>query len=224
MVLVALAVMGVFVVQKGMEVPPGYTKSTVPLDEARGKELAAQLAKGGQEGHLELTLSTQDLRNIVATKINEVMRLAAEGRWTSNVTDVQVGFGSTTDLPAAVVPRAYPVTLDKSVRLDLIVALNFGKPGDEPFIVYPLVKVLWGVSDCALYWTLVDVGLGGYSMLDLFAWAEKVGGRIEPSQSQVEKLPLPPGTCATELSHDGENLRIVFGPEAGAAQPTPAPQ
>jgi hypothetical protein len=226
MVLVALAVGGFFVIQKGMEVPPGYTKSTVPLNEAKGKELWAQIEKGGQEGHLELSLSKQDLRNLIAAKVNEAFQAKAgpKDKWAASVADVQVDFGSTTDLPAAALPRAYPVRLDKSVRLDLIVPLNIGRQAEEPFVLYPLAKVLAGAIDCNIYWSLVDVGLGGYSMLELMKWAEKAGGKVEGSRTQVEKVSLPAGACATELSQDQDNLRIVFGPEGGSApKPTPAP-
>ena len=71
--------------------------------------------------------------------------------------DVQIDFKPAKELPSVMLPgAAYPVPLDKSVRIDLITALNFATNSQDPFVVYPTMKLLAGVNDCGLYWTIVD--------------------------------------------------------------------
>jgi hypothetical protein len=220
-VLVACCVGLLMVVRQGMEPPVGYVKSATPPDEAKGKELLAQIKTGGTQGQLAMNLTKDDLRNVIAAILTEEVRDKTHERWPLKADDVQVDFGNPATLPTVAIPRAYPVPIDKSVQLNALAALNFAKAGGEPFVLYPQLKILAGVNDCKLYWTPVDIGMGKYNLLDAYAWAEKTGGKVT-TEMEVQQLPLPTGTCASELSRDGDSLRIAFGPEAGAEQPTPS--
>jgi hypothetical protein len=219
--LVAAGVMGFAVVRKGMEPPPGYVKSTVPLDLQAGQQVLGKVQAGSEQGQLQIALTREDLRNLIAAKIDK--QLSTENASDRiRLDDVQVRFGNPAELPSSVVPRAYPVPVDKSVRLDLVVAVNFANPGDDPFVIYPLVKVLAGVNECKIYWTLVDIGIGPYSMLEALRWAERAGAQTTTS-GDVQRIDLPAGACATELTHAEDSLRVVFGPESGPARATPTP-
>lgn len=219
-VLVACCVGLLMVVRQGMEPPVGYVKSSTPPDEAKGKELLAQIKAAGTSGQLSMTLTKDDLRNLIAGILTEEVRDKTQQRWPLKAEDVQVEFGNPATLPPIAIPRAFPVAIDKSVQLNTLAALNFAKTGSEPFVLYPQLKILAGVNDCKIYWAPVDIGMGKYNLLDAYAWAEKSGGKVT-GEMDVEQVPLPVGTCASELTRDGETLRIAFGPEAGATETAP---